>query len=91
MMRETDANTPGLDHLIEDELSAGDAVRQAARRALAFLSDCVEGQVADATVSDRIAAARALLEHAAKQPDALAEIANFASEDDVAVVLSVLD
>ena len=85
---------PTLDQLIERELNAEEDVQLAARRALTFLSACVEGQVAEAAVSDQIAAARALLEHAAKQPDSLgelADVAGLASEDDVAVVLSVLD
>ena len=93
-MGESSAKDRTLDEFIEHELSAGDDVKLAARRALTFLSACVEGEVADASVGDRIAAARALLEHAARQPDVLGELADaagLASGDDVAVVLSVLD
>lgn len=76
-----------------DEMT-GDDVRLAARRAVAFLSACVDGEITDASVSERITAARSLLEYAARLPDVigdLAGIADLASEDDVAVILTALD
>jgi hypothetical protein len=62
-------------------------------RAAAFLSACVAGEVAEATVGDRIAAARALLEHAGRLPDLLGELAGgaeLATGDDVASVVDAL-
>lgn len=92
-MSETDDNERATDQFIANEIG-GEDVRLAARHAFTFLSACVEGQVAEATVGDRITAARSLLEHAARLPDLLGElasIAELASEDDVAMVLTVLD
>lgn len=89
-MRETDAKDPTLGQLIESELNAGEDVQAAARRALAFLLACVDGEITDATVGDRIAAARALLEYAARQPDPLADVAGLVSEGDAVAVLSAL-
>lgn len=92
-MSETDADERTLDQIIGNEIS-GDDVRAAAHRAFTFLSACVDGDIPDADVGDRIMAARSLLEHAARLPDLLGELASvaeLASEDDVAVVLSVLD
>lgn len=69
-------------------------MRVAARRAFTFLVACVDGEVADATVSDRIAATRSLLEHAARRPDLfgeLAALADLASEDDVALIVTALE
>ncbi len=57
-MREKDAKDPTLGQLIESKLNAGEDVQAVARRALAFLLACVDGEITDATVGDRIAAAR---------------------------------
>ena len=92
-MSETDAGERAADQFIANEI-AGEDVRLAARHAFTFLSACVEGQIAEATVGDRITAARSLLEHAARLPDLLGELATFAdlaSEEDVAIVLTALD
>jgi hypothetical protein len=94
-MTATDANTFATDAstAMLNEIT-GDDVRAAARRAFTFLAACADGQIAEATVSDRIMAARSLLEYAAKLPDLLGElasIAELASDDDVAVVLSALE
>ena len=92
-MSETDDDERTLDQMMNDEISGGDA-RQAARRSFMFLTACVDGDVPDAKVGDRIMAARTLLEHAARLPDLLGElgsIADLASENDVAIVLSALD
>jgi hypothetical protein len=92
-MSETDADERAFVQIIGNEIS-GDDVRAAAHRAFTFLSACVDGEISDADVGDRIMAARSLLEHAARLPDLLGELASvaeLASEDDVAVVLSVLD
>jgi hypothetical protein len=92
-MGETDATDSmlaelGLREKADTELTA--AVQSAVR----FLAACVEGQIADAAVGDRIAAAKVILEHAAKQPDLLGELAGMAGtvrDEDVAVLLGVLD
>ena len=92
-MSETDDDERTLDQMMNDEISGGDA-RQAARRSFMFLTACFDGDVPDAKVGDRIMAARTLLEHAARLPDLLGElgsIADLASENDVAIVLSALD
>jgi hypothetical protein len=66
----------------------------AARRSFLFLSACVDGEIADATVADRIMAARGLLEHAAKVPrlfdELLAGVVEL-SEGDVGLIATALD
>ena len=66
----------------------------AMQSAVRFLKACVEGTIADAAVGDRIAAAKVILEHAAKQPDMLGELADMAGQvrdGDVAILLDALD
>ena len=66
----------------------------AARRSFLFLSACVDGEIAEAKVTDRVAAARALLEHAAKVPrlfDELLTAVAELSEEDVGLIATVLD
>lgn len=66
----------------------------AVRNAVRFLTACVNGEFADVTVGDRIAAAKVILEHGAKRPDLLGELADMAGQApdvDVAVLLEVLD
>ena len=78
----------GVSATAEAELMA--AVQSAVR----FLTACVDGQVAGATVGDRIAAAKVILEHVARQPDLLSELAGMADkvrEEDVVEVLAALD
>jgi hypothetical protein len=74
--------------ITEEELLA------AARRSFLFLSACVDGEIADAKVADRIMAARGLLEHAAKVPrlfdELLAGVVEL-SDDDVGLITSALD
>jgi hypothetical protein len=74
--------------ITEEELLA------AARRSFLFLSACVEGEIADAKVADRIMAARGLLEHAAKVPrlfdELLAGVVEL-SDEDVGLIASALD
>ena len=62
--------------------------------AVRFLRACVEGTMVDASVADRITAAKAILEHVAKRPDMLGELADMAGQvrdGDVAVLLDALD
>ena len=92
-MSETEDDERTFDQMINNDIS-GEDVRQAARRSFTFLADCVDGEIPDAKVGDRIMAARTLLEHAARLPDLLGElgsIADLASEEDVAIVLNALD
>ncbi|MBA2595931.1 MAG: hypothetical protein H0V00_04815 [Chloroflexia bacterium] len=92
-MSDADANELTIDQQTMNDIT-GDDVRLAARRAFTFLTACVDGEIPEAKVGDRIMAARGLLEHAAKRPDLLGElagIADLASEEDVAVVLTVLE
>jgi hypothetical protein len=66
----------------------------AARRSFLFLSACVEGEIEDAKVSDRIMAARGLLEHAAKVPRLFDELlmgATELSEDDLGLIATALE
>jgi hypothetical protein len=66
----------------------------AARRSFVFLSACVDGEVADAKVADRIMAARGVLEHAAKVPrlfDELLAGVDQLSGEDAGLIASALD
>ena len=86
------ANEPTLEQQL-GELT-GDDVRAAARRAVTFLAACVDGEIAEVTTSERIMAAQALLMHAARLPDLLGEVASLAelaSEDDVALIVTALE
>jgi hypothetical protein len=81
---------------LEQQLNqmTGDDMRAAARRAFTFLAACADGEIAEASTSDRIMAARTLLEHAARMPDLLGEVAalaEMASEDDVALIVTALE
>jgi hypothetical protein len=66
----------------------------AARRSFLFLSACVDGEIADAEVADRILAARGLLEHAAKVPrlfdELLTGVAEL-SEEDIGLITTALE
>jgi hypothetical protein len=66
----------------------------AARRSFLFLSACVDGEIADAKVTDRILAARGLLEHAAKVPRLFDELLTGVvelSEDDIGLISTAFD
>ena len=58
VMEETEADEFADNSISEEELLS------AARRSFLFLSACVDGEIADAKVTDRIAAARVLQEPA---------------------------
>jgi hypothetical protein len=66
----------------------------AARRAFTFLSACVDGEIEDAKVADRIMAARGLLEHAAKVPrlfdDLLTGVVEL-SDKDIGLIATALE
>jgi hypothetical protein len=66
----------------------------AARRSFLFLSACVDGEIEDAKVADRIMAARGLLEHAAKVPrlfdELLSGVAEL-SEEDIGLIATALE
>jgi hypothetical protein len=66
----------------------------ASRRSFLFLSACVDGEIADAKVADRILAARGLLEHAAKMPRLFDELLTGVvelSDEDVGLIASALE
>jgi hypothetical protein len=85
---ENEADEYADNSITEEELLA------AARRSFLFLSACVDGEIADAKVADRIMAARGLLEHAAKVPrlfdELLAGVVDL-SEEDVGLIATALD
>jgi hypothetical protein len=66
----------------------------AARRAFTFPSACVDGEIEDAKVADRIMAARGLLEHAAKVPrlfnDLLTGVVEL-SDEDIGLIATALE
>jgi hypothetical protein len=57
----------GADELTDNSITEEELLL-AARRAFTFLSACVDGEIEDAKVADRIMAARGLLEHAEGAP-----------------------
>jgi hypothetical protein len=88
MMEETEADEFADNAISEEELLS------AARRSFLFLTACVDGEIADAKVSDRIAAARALLEHAVKVPRLFDELLTGVAElsdEDVGLIATALD
>ena len=88
MKEETEADEFADNSITEEELLL------AARRSFLFLSACVDGEIADAQVADRIAAARGLLEHAAKVPRLFDELLTGVvglSGEDVGVIASALE
>jgi hypothetical protein len=85
---ETEADEFPDNSITEEELL------RAARRSFLFLSACVDGEIADAKVADRIMAARGLLEHAAKVPRLLDELLTGVVElggGDVGLIASALE
>jgi len=88
MVDEIEADDLADNSITEEELLS------AARRSFLFLSACVDGEIADAKVADRIMAARGLLEHAAKVPrlfdELLAGVVGL-SGDDVGLIASALE
>ena len=88
MKEKTEADEAADNSIGEEELLL------AARRAFTFLSACVDGEIADAKVTDRIAAARGLLEHAAKVPRLFDELLTGVvdlSDEDVGLIATALD
>jgi hypothetical protein len=85
---ESEADEFADNSISEDELLS------AARRSFLFLSACVDGEIADAKASDRVAAARALLEHAVKVPRLFDELLTGVvelSDEDVDLIATALD
>jgi hypothetical protein len=84
----TDADEFADNSITEDELLS------AVRRSFQFLSACVDGEIADAKVADRILAARGLLEHAAKVPrlfdELLAGVVDL-SDEDIGLIATALE
>jgi hypothetical protein len=74
----------GADELTDNSITEEELL-SAARRAFLFLTACVDGEIEDAKVADRIMAARGLLEHAAKVPrlfdDLLTGVVELSDED----------
>ena len=88
MKEEAEADEFADNSISEEELLS------AARRSFLFLSACVDGEIADAKVSDRVAAARGLLEHAAKVPHLFDELLTGVvelSDEDVGLIASAWD
>jgi hypothetical protein len=84
---------PKADEFADDSISEVELLL-AVRRSFLFLSACVDGEIADAKVADRVAAARGLLEHAVKVPrlfdELLTGVADL-SEDDLGLIATVLE
>jgi hypothetical protein len=92
-MSKTDSPDAMLKEMEMSEAAAAE-LGAAVQSAVRFLRGCVEGTMADASVADSITAAKVILEHAAKQPDLLGELAGMATQvrdEDVAVLLEALD
>jgi hypothetical protein len=88
MQEETEADELANNSITEEELLL------AARRSFQFLSACVDGEIADAKVADRIMAARGLLEHAAKVPRLFDELLTGVAElsdEDIGLIATALD
>ena len=88
MKEETEADEFVDNSITEEELL------QAARRSFLFLSACVDGEIEDAKVADRIMAARGLLEHAAKVPRLFDELFSGVVElsgDDIGLIATALE
>ena len=88
MMEETEGEEFADNSITEEELL------QAARRSFLFLSACVDGEIDDAKVADRIMAARGVLEHTAKVPrlfdELLTGVAEL-SEEDIGLITTALE
>ena len=87
-MDSTEADEFADNSISEEELLS------AARRSFQFLTACVDGEIADAKVTDRILAARGLLEHASKVPRLFDELLAGAvdlSEEDVGLITTALE
>jgi hypothetical protein len=79
---------------LDDNSITEEELLLAARRSFLFLSACVEGEIADAKVADRIMAARGLLEHAAKVPRLFDELLTGVielSDDDIGMIATALE
>jgi len=88
MKKENEADEFADNSISEEELLL------AARRSFLFLSACVDGEIADAKVTDRILAARGLLEHAVKVPRVFDELLTGVAElsdEDVGLIATALD
>ena len=87
MKEETEVDEFADNSISEEELLL------AARRSFLFLAACVDGEIADTKVADRIAAARELLEHAAKVPRQFDELLTGVAElsdEDVGLIATAL-
>ena len=88
MKEETEGDELAGNSISEEELLA------AARRSFLFLSACVDGEIEDAKVADRIMAARGLLEHAAKVPRLFDELLTGVvelSDEDIGLIATALE
>ncbi len=88
-MSEAEAKKSVVDEFVEQNITH-EEVFAAAHRAFLFLSACIDGQVPEATVSDQVMAARAILEYAVRQPDLAGDLLGLTGEEGVAAVISVL-
>jgi hypothetical protein len=81
-----------VDELSDNSIRAEELL--AARRSFLFLSACVDGEIDDAKVDDRIMAARGLLEHTAKVPRLFDELLTGVvqlSDEDIGLIAIALD
>jgi hypothetical protein len=88
VMEESESDEFADNSITEEELLA------AARRSFLFLSACVDGEIAEAKVADRIMAARGLLEHATKVPRLFDELLTGVvelSDEDIGLIATALD
>jgi hypothetical protein len=79
---------------LADNLITEEELLSAARRSFLFLSACVDGEIADAKVADRIMAARGLLEHTARVPHLLDDLltgVDDLSDEDVGLIATALE
>ena len=77
----------------DNSISEEEAVA-AARRAFTFLTACADGEISGITTGERIYAARAVLEQAARVPrlmNMLMEGAGLLSDEDVMTIAAALD
>jgi hypothetical protein len=88
MTEETKADEFADNSITEEELLL------AARRSFLFLSACVDGEIEDAKVTDRIMAAHGLLEYAVKVPHLFDELLTGVAElsdEDIGLIAAALD
>jgi hypothetical protein len=93
MTRTARKKKTSADEFADNSISEEEAVL-ATRRAFTFLTACAQGEIEGITIGERIYAARAVLEQAARVPrlmNVLLEGAEALSEDDLTVIAAALE